>query len=205
MNPASSRNRRASPIGLSSLSLRDATEAEQLVDDLLELERLGPPFRILLGDLAQPVRAHLHVGHLVGEHPVLAELEVRVAGDVAELLHLREHVDRQALERTVDAGEPQDRIVRAGRLEQHGVLGELAELGAHPVGQLDADLHVPRLVPRLAGHVELELERDRVVGAVAGGEVVGRASGALERLDLADHDPVHQRAGGVGRVVAGRA
>ena len=145
------------------------------------------------------------MGHLVGEHPVLAELEVRVAGEVAELLHLREHVDRQALERTVDAGEPQHRIVRAGRLEQHGVLGELAEFGAHPVGQLDADLHVPGLVPRLAGHVELELERDRVVGAVAGGEVVGGAPGTLERLDLADHDPVHQRPCGIGRVVAGRA
>ena len=177
-----------------------AAEAEQLVDDLLELERLGAPFRIILGDLAQPVRAHLHVGDLVGEHPVLAELEVRVAGEIAELLHLGEHVDRQALEGAVDTGEPQDRIVRAGRLEQDGVLRELSEFGAHPGGQLDADLHVPRLVPRLARHVELEFEGDRVVGAVAAREVVRRAPGALEGLDLADHDPVHQRAGGVGCV-----
>ncbi len=36
------------------------------------------------------------MGDLVGEHPVFAELEVRVAGDVAELLHLREHVDCQS-------------------------------------------------------------------------------------------------------------
>ena len=36
-------------------------------------------------------------------------------------------------------------------------------------------------------------------------EVPARAAGALERLDLADEDAVHQRAGGVGRVGAGRA
>ena len=61
---------------------------------------------------------------------------------------------------------------------------------------------MPGLVPRLAGHVEFQLERHRVVGSVTGGEVVGGAAGALERLDLADHDPVHQTAGRVGRVVA---
>ena len=42
----------------------------------------------------------------------------------------------------------------------------------------------------------------RVVRAVAGREVVGGASCAFERLDLADHDPVHQPAGGIGGVVA---
>ena len=61
--------------------------------------------------------------------------------------------------------------------------------------------HVAGLVPRLAGHVELQLERHRVVRAVAGCEVVGGAAGALECLDLADEDAVHQRAGRVGGVV----
>ena len=78
-------------------------------------------------------RAHLHVGDLVGQHPVLAELEQRVAGDVAELLHRGEHVDGEAFEGPVDAGEAQHRIGVAGRLEQERVLGELTELGAHPV------------------------------------------------------------------------
>ena len=57
----------------------DAADGEQLVDHALELERPGPPLGIVGGDAAQPVRAHLHVGDLVGEHPVLAELEDRVA------------------------------------------------------------------------------------------------------------------------------
>src|SRR6185437_4151459 len=48
---------------------------------------------------------------------------------------------------------------------------------------------VPRLVPALAGHVELQLERR--LGVV---EVEASAAGALERLHLADEDAVHERA-----------
>ena len=60
------------------------------------------------------------------------------------------------------------------------------------------------LVPALAGHVELERER-HLVAPVAGVEVPARAAGALERLDLADEDAVHQAAGAVGRLgVVGR-
>ena len=99
------------------------------------------------------------MGDLVGEHPVLAELEHRVAGVVAELLHRVEHVDRETFERAVDAGEPQDRVGGAGRLVEERGLGELADLGAHPVAELHGDLDVAGLVPALAGHVELERER----------------------------------------------
>src|SRR3546814_12110027 len=87
---------------------------------------------------------------LVGEHPVLAELEHLVAGHVAELAHRVEHVDGEPLERTVHPGEPQDRIRVAGRLVEEGVLGELADVGAHVVAELDGDLAVASLVPALA-------------------------------------------------------
>ena len=86
---------------------------------------------------------------------------------VAELPHGVEHVDGEALEGAVHAGEAQHRVGVAGRLVEEGVLGELADLGAHPVAELDGDLAVAGLVPALAGHVELELER-RLVAAVAG-------------------------------------
>ena len=80
--------------------------------------------------------------------------------------------------------------------------------GAHPVGELAADLDVAGLVPALAGHVELQLERDgvgRLLGDLADREVPARPAGALEGLDLAHEDAVHQLAGGVGRVGARRA
>ena len=181
----------------------EATEAEQLVDHALELE--GPLLARLVvrGELAEPVGAHLHVGDLVGEHPVLAELEHRVAGDVAELAHRVEHVDGEPFEGAVHAGEAQHGIGVAGGLVEEGALAELAELGAHVAAELDADLAVAGLVPALAGHVELELEGhlgDALAVAAADLEVPARAAGALEGLDLADEDAVHQPAGGVGRV-----
>src|SRR4051794_31637282 len=57
----------------------EAAEAEQLVDRLLEVEGLLLALGIGGGEAPQPVRSHLHVGHLVGQHPVLAEGEHRVA------------------------------------------------------------------------------------------------------------------------------
>ncbi len=63
----------------------EPAEREQLVDDALELEGPLAALRVVVGEPAQPVGAHLHVGDLVGQHPVLAELEHRVARLVAEL------------------------------------------------------------------------------------------------------------------------
>ncbi len=134
------------------------------------------------------------MGDLVGEHPVLAELEDRVARVVAELLHRVEDVDREAFERTVHAAEAQDRVGVARRLVEERRLAVLADLGAHVVAELHRDLAVAGLVPALAGHVELELERRFVVVEVEAG-----AARALERLDLTDEDAVHQRAGTLGR------
>ena len=118
----------------------ESTEAEQLVDGALEVERPLAPLGVILGETTQPVGAHLHVGDLVGEHPVFAELEHRVAGKVAELLHGVEHVDRQTFERTVDAAEPQDRVGRTRGLVEEGGFRVLADLGAHPVAELHRDL-----------------------------------------------------------------
>ncbi|HEV7761348.1 MAG TPA: hypothetical protein VGO78_20225, partial [Acidimicrobiales bacterium] len=130
------------------------------------------------------------MGHFVGEHPVLAELEHRVARQLAELLHRVEDVDREALERAVDAGEPHDRVVGAGGLVEERLLGELADLRTHPVAELHRDLAVAGLVPALARHVELQRERRLLVVEVEGG-----ATRALERLDLTGEDAVHQVAG----------
>src|SRR3954469_22422407 len=65
----------------------EAAEAEQLVDGALEVERRLLRLGVLRREAAQPVGSHLHVGDLVGEHPVLAEVEHRVAGRLAEPLH----------------------------------------------------------------------------------------------------------------------
>ena len=53
------------------------------------------------GDVARQQRDH--VGDFVGEHPVFAELQHRIARLGAEFLHRREHVDRESFERAVDA------------------------------------------------------------------------------------------------------
>ena len=111
----------------------EPTEVEDRVDRALELERTLAALRVLLGEAAQPVRAHLHVGDLVGEHPVLAELEHRVARLGAELLHGAEDVDREALEHAVHAAEAQHRVGVARGGEQEGRLGVLTDLGAHVV------------------------------------------------------------------------
>src|SRR5690606_6646285 len=78
-------------------------------------------------------------------------------------------------------------------------------LGAHVVAELDGDLAVAGLVPALAGHVELQLEGHlghALAVAATHLEVPAGAAGALERLDLAHEDAVHEGAGGVGRVGA---
>src|SRR5262249_462424 len=171
----------------------EPAQAEELVDRALELERELAPLGIVLREPAQPVGAHLHVRHLVGEHPILARREHRVARDVAELLHRVEHVDRQPLGAAVPAVRAQQRSPGARGLVEDRRLADLADLGAHVLGELDRDLAVARLVPRLTGHVELELERHVLVV-----EVEGRAAGALERLELAHEDAVHQLTGPVG-------
>ena len=166
----------------------EASEVEDRVHRALELERAFASLGILLGQAAQPVGAHLHVRHFVGEHPVFAELEDRVAALAAKVLHRVEHVDRQAFERAVHAAQAQHRVGVARGGEQERRLGVLADLGAHVVAELHGDLAVTGLVPALARHVELELERRTVVV-----EVVTRATGTFERLDLTDEDAVHQR------------
>ena len=98
------------------------------------------------------------MGDLVGQHPVLAEVQHRVVGAVAVIAHRVEHVDGEAFERPVDAGEAQHRIGVARGLEQQDLLGELADLGAHVLAELDRDLAVASLVPALTRHVELQLE-----------------------------------------------
>ena len=140
------------------------------------------------------------MGHLVGEHPVLAEVQDGVAGGIAEVAHRVEHVDGQAFERAVHAGEAQHGIGVARCLVQQRLLAELADLRAHVVAELAADLDVASFVPALPGHVELQRER-RFVAAVAGVEVPARPAGAFERLDLADEDAVHQTTSAVGRLV----
>src|SRR5207302_6494709 len=77
--------------------------------------------------------------------------------------------------------------------------GELADLCAHPVTELHRDLAVTGLVPALPGHVELQLEGNLVA---AGAHVVvpARATSALQRLQLAHEDAVHQVAGPLRRV-----
>ena len=154
------------------------------------------PLLVALGDLAQPSRAHLHVGHLVGQHPVLAEAQHGVAHLVGEVAHRGEDVDGQAFEGAVHAGETEHRVGVARGLEQRDGLGVLADVGAHVVAELDRDLDVASLVPALAGHVELQRERDLVEVVVERG-----AAGALERLDLADEDAVHLPAGAVGHIL----
>ena len=130
------------------------------------------------------------MGDFVGQHPVFAELEVLIAGQIAELFHCGEHVDGQAFESAVHASETQHRIGAARRFEQHGVLGVLADLAAHPIAELHADFYVTSFVPTLAGHVELQ--RKRSLGA--GFEIPAGAPGAFERLDLAHKNAVHQAA-----------
>src|SRR5205085_12544560 len=67
------------------------TEAEQLVDRALELEGLLAALLVVDGEAPQPVGAHLHVGDLIGQHPVLAQRHDRVAAFHAELAHGVEH------------------------------------------------------------------------------------------------------------------
>ena len=178
-----------------------ATEVEQPVDGALELEGPGLTVLVVLGDLAQPVRAHLHVGDLVGEHPVLAEPQHRVGDLLGEVAHRGEDIDGEAFERPVHAGQAEHRIGMARRFEQRDALGVLADLTAHVLAELEGDLAVASLVPALAGHVELHREGDRAIGAVARFVVERGAPGAFERLDLADEDAVHLAAGAVGDIV----
>ena len=134
---------------------------------------------------------------LVGEHPVLAELEHRVTGDGSEVLHCGEHVDGETLECPVDTGETKDRVGVARRFIQQGVLGEFAQFGAHVIGQHHRNFAVARLVPTLTSHVELQFEWHF---ALAGTdlEIKARSASTLQRLDFAGEDAMHQRPGTIG-------
>ena len=175
----------------------EAAEAEQLVHRVLELQGVLLPVLVVHGQAPEPVRAHLHVGDLVGQHPVLAEEQHGVVDHVPVVPHGVEHVYGQALQGTVHPGEAQHGIGVAGRLEEEGLLGELPYLGAHVLGELDRDLDVAGLVPALAGHVQLELEGSLVV-AGTGVEVVAGAPRPLQGLDLAHEDGVHEAPGRIG-------
>ena len=181
----------------------EPTEAEHLVDRPLELQRLLLALGIVGGQPAQPVRAHLHVGHLVGEHPVFREVQDRVGQRLAEVPHGLEDVDGQALQRPVDAGQAEDGIRVAGGLVEQRLLGELADGRPHVLRQLAGDLDVASLVPALPRHVELE-GQGGVLPPVARLEVPAGATGTLERLDLAHEDAVHERAGVLAGVLVGR-
>ena len=89
----------------------------------------------------------------VGKHPVLAKFHVWITGHVAKFLHRGEHVDGQAFERAIHPGEAQHWVGTAGSFEEHGVFGVATDLAAHPITELDADLHVAGLVPALTSHI----------------------------------------------------
>ncbi len=59
------------------------------------------------------------MGDFVGEHPVFAELEERVADGLAELAHGVEHVDGESFERPIHTGEAHDGVgVTGGLVEE---------------------------------------------------------------------------------------
>ena len=166
---------------------------EQSVDGALELECLLLAIGVVLRNLAQPIRAHFHVGHFVGEHPVLGVVQHVVVHLDGEIAHGGEHVDGQTLECPVHAGEAEHRVGMAGGLEQGNGFAELTDVGAHVVAEFQTDLHMAGFIPALAGHVELHGER-----CFVGGVVERSAASALERLDLAHEDAVHLPTGAVG-------
>src|SRR4029453_8492331 len=158
-------------------------EVEALVDGLLELDGPAPALRIALGELGEPLRAHAHVGDLVGEPEVPRPLQDGIAhlpGDVDELV---EDVAGQALEAAVHARHPGGRVLRAGAAPEDGRLRELAHIAVEVLEEPEIDLQMAGLVPHLAGHVHGELP-----GRV--GEIVDAAPRALHGLHLAHHDPV---------------
>ena len=176
-----------------------AAEVEQPVDGALELQCPGLAFFVVLGQFAQPGAAHLHVGDLVGEHPVLTEVQHWVVHVLGEVAHGREHIDRQAFQRAIDTSETKHGIGVAGSLEQGDGLAELADVGAHVVAEEQADLDVASFVPALARHVQLQRER-----RLGGGVVERSAAGAFHGLDLADEDAVHLPPRPIGHVVRRR-
>ena len=160
-----------------------AAEVEALVDGLLELDRLAAALRVALGQPGQPLRAHAHVGDLVGQHEVHGALEDGIAHLLADVDELVEDVAGQALEAPVDAGHPRGGVLGAGAAPEDRRLRVLADVAAQVLQEADVDLDVAGLVPDLARHVHGELPR-RV------GEVVDGAAGALHGLHLADQDAV---------------
>ena len=91
-----------------------------------------------------------------------------------------------------DTGETEDRVAVARRFEQRHGLAPLADLAAHVVAELHADLDVASLVPALPSHVELHRKRGLFRGVVE-----CRSTRTLQCLDLADEDAVHLASGSI--------
>jgi len=99
--------------------------------------------------------------------------------------------DGEALEGAVDAGQPEDRVGVAGRLVEEGRLGELADLGPHPLAELDRDLGVAASSQHWRAMSSL-----RANGASSSSKSHTSAR-PFQGLYLADEDAVHHLAGGV--------
>ena len=194
--PAIRRNVRASWIGVLVVFAPEAPEAEQLVDDPLELEGPVAPLGVVLGEAAQPVGAHLHVGDLVGQHPVLAEAEDGVAAGLAELPHRVEDVDGQALEGPVDAGQAQDRVGVAGRLVEERASRRTRRSRCPCARRACTEISVWRA----SSQHWRAMSSLRAKGASSSSKSHTVRPAPFERLDLADEDAVHHLAGGVGGV-----
>ena len=121
---------------------------------------------------------------LVGEDELDRALEDRIADLPGDVHQLVEDVAREPFEAPVDAGHARGRVLGARAAPEDRRLRELACVAAEVLEEAEIDLHVPRLVPHLAGHVERELPRRL-------GEIAHGAPGPLHRLHLAHHDPVY--------------
>src|SRR5216684_4736704 len=158
-------------------------EVEEVVDVRLEVERALEAFGVALGQLAHPLRAHAHVGDLVGQHVVDGAFDNRVTHPLREPDDLLEDVAGESFETAVDTGDTCGGVVGLGAGPQHFAFRKFAEVRADVFEQLREDFEMARLVPDLARHVELKFPRSV-------GEIEERAPRRLHRLHLARRDPM---------------
>src|SRR6266511_2058177 len=125
----------------------------------MELDGAASSLGIALRQLGQPLGAHAYMRDLVGEDEVHGALEERVADLPRDVDELVEDIAGQPLEPAVDTRHAGRRVLSTGAAPEDGGLGELADIAAQMFEQADVDVHVPRLVPDLAGHVHGELPR----------------------------------------------